>query len=297
MGSGRWSGNCSQTDLGKIGIKPADGGNCKDDNDCCCLMQTCQTQSGGGYSQCKTTNPWPSSGNFLTHYWDCCKPSCARAAGRKGIQTTSCTPDGNYNNPTLDPSMDNPDTNICANQGEKGSMCKAQIPWIDNGVLYGYAAVSGQTPDCGDCYELELNGARGVDKAVVMITNGGDSDQGNFDLAVPGGGFGQFNGCLYGGTNSGNDMNWKEWNVKKACNDHTCIQYGGFTDQQQCEIAFQNDPISLKACNEVLFGVFGQMGCNIGQNPASLSIKSSTKVTCPQQLKNGNPAAKGPVVP
>ena len=53
---------------------------------------------------------------------------------------------------------------------------------------------------------------------IVQATNtGGDLGQNHFDLAIPGGGVGLFNGCSqqWGGINLGN-------------------QYGGFTDRSQC---------------------------------------------------------------
>jgi hypothetical protein len=289
------NGNCTPEDLKKNNKIGSYGSNCKSDDDCCCMMEKCQKNDT--YSQCMPDkgSQWPGTNPpFMTHYWDCCKPTCARAKDITGKQCTSCTPDLHYNDPSLDPSQDNPDTNICAKQGENRSMCKAQIPWIEDRILYGYGAVSGVTPNCGDCYEIEFNGARNIDKAIIMITNGGDSGTENVDLAVPGGGFGQFNGCLKDG--NGEDLN-SEWNVNEACKRYNCIEYGGFTDQKQCDIAFKNDEIAKKACNDVLFGVFGQMGCNIGNFPANVSIKKKTKIQqCPKQLEKGNPDAKGPVI-
>jgi hypothetical protein len=286
--------NCTPEDLKKNNKIGSYGSNCKSDDDCCCMMEKCQKNDT--YSQCAPDkgSQWPGTNPpFMTHYWDCCKPTCARAKGITGKQCTSCTPESNYNNPSLDPSQDNPDTNICAKQGENRSMCKAQIPWIEDRILYGYGAVSGVTPNCGDCYEIEFNEARNIDKAIIMITNGGDSGTENVDLAVPGGGFGQFNGCLKDG--NGEDLN-SEWNVNEACKSYNCIEYGGFTNQKQCDIAFKNDTIAKKACNDVLFGVFGQMGCNIGTFPANVSIKKKTKIQCPKQLEKGNPDANGPVI-
>lgn len=72
---------------------------------------------------------------------------------------------------------------------------------ISSTLSYGYAAVKlagKQESDwCCACYELTFtSGPVAGKKMVVQATNtGGDLGDNHFDLAIPGGGVGQFNGC------------------------------------------------------------------------------------------------------
>ena len=210
----------------------------------------------------------------MTHYWDCCTPSCAQP-GKPGERCTSCVSGYKpeiYDLPT--------DINICGKQGGNKSMCFNQIPWMEGKILYGYGAVStGSSAIYGEVYEVEFNPNNIVKTGYIMITNDGDSGDNNIDLALPGGGFGEFNGCLQGGTNAGKDLN-SNWNIHDACNKGgKCTQYGGFSNISQCDIAFRDDAAALTACKDILFGIFGQMGCNYdaGYQP-NLGIKSKKKI-------------------
>ena len=72
---------------------------------------------------------------------------------------------------------------------------------IDNDTSYGYAAVklagNQESGWCCACYELTFtSGPVKGKRMVVQATNtGGDLGDNHFDLAIPGGGVGQFNGC------------------------------------------------------------------------------------------------------
>jgi hypothetical protein len=79
-------------------------------------------------------------------------------------------------------------------------------PWAySTQVAMGYAAVNGVS--CGSCYQLQFSGnshnapgdpgsaALSGKSMIVMATNIGGIEQGQFDLLVPGGGVGDFNGC------------------------------------------------------------------------------------------------------
>ncbi|OUM59868.1 glycoside hydrolase family 45 protein [Piromyces sp. E2] len=130
-----------------------------------------------------------------TRYWDCCKPSCSwpekapvsepvRQCGVDGI-----TPLSNYNVKS-------------GCEGGDSFMCSDQRPWAVSEVLsYGFAAasISGLTEKewCCRCYALTFtSGPVKGKQMVVQVTNtGGDLDDNHFDLQIPGGGFGIFNGC------------------------------------------------------------------------------------------------------
>jgi len=106
-------------------------------------------------------------------------------------------------------------------------MCSNQIPWaVDSSLSYGYAAVriSGQTESqwCCACYELTFtSGAVAGKKMVVQATNtGGDLGDNHFDLALPGGGVGIFNGCT------------KQYSAPA---DGWGARYGGVSSRSECD--------------------------------------------------------------
>jgi len=212
----------------------------------------------------------------MTHYFDGCRPSCSHATVvTNPIQF--CGSDG------LSATLDDGATSVCESGGAAAT-CKDQYPWIEDGVLYGFGAKSGFTGadvPCGMCYELTFSNARGIDKAVVMITNAGDSTGNNVDLMVPGGGLGEFAAGLSG-------FGWTDFYTYcliTGGDTDACKNTGGFTDETYCDKAFGSDTAAQAACHSVLFSVFGQLGCNDDDGyPPNLDVISSTQVTCPSAL-------------
>jgi len=167
-------------------------------------------------------NSQASGTGTTTRYWDCCKASCGwpgkitLASGSNPV--TSC--DIN----------DNPLTDYNAVSGcDSGVayMCSNESPWaVSEDLAYGFAAVSiaGGTEAswCCACYELTFtSGAVAGKKWVVQATNtGGDLSSNQFDLSIPGGGVGIFNGCTaeWGAPSSG-------WGA----------QYGGVSARSDCD--------------------------------------------------------------
>ncbi|KAH7357557.1 glycoside hydrolase [Pyrenochaeta sp. MPI-SDFR-AT-0127] len=191
-----------------------------------------------------------------TRYWDCCKGSCGWA-GKASVShpVQSCD------------KQDNPLANMAAKNGcESGGtafMCTNQSPWaVDDKLAYGFAAVklAGGTESswCCACYELTFtSGPVSGKKMIVQATNtGGDLGDNHFDLAMPGGGVGIFNGCTsqFGAPSQG----WGQ-------------QYGGISSRSECD-AF---PEKLKAGCYWRFDWFAN-----ADNP-SVSFK---QVTCPKAL-------------
>lgn len=97
-------------------------------------------------------------------------------------------------------------------------------------MAYGFAAASivGSTEGgwCCACYELTFtSGPVAGKKMVVQITNTGDDlgpegkKQNHFDLLMPGGGVGLFNGCA------------PQWN---APSEGWGVRYGGVSSLAQC---------------------------------------------------------------
>ncbi|PQE04355.1 glycoside hydrolase family 45 protein [Rutstroemia sp. NJR-2017a BBW] len=201
-----------------------------------------------------------SGSGRTTRYWDCCKASCAwsgkatLASGSSPV--TSC--DIN-NNPISDANA----KSYCATSSGTAYMCGSQTPWaVSDTLSYGYAAtsISGGTEAswCCACYKLTFtSGPVSGKQMIVQATNtGGDLGSNQFDLAIPGGGFGIFNACSnqYGTPSGG----WGN-------------QYGGVSSRSQCD----SFPAALKAGCYWRFDWF--------QNADNPSV-SFQQVACPAAL-------------
>ena len=147
----------------------------------------------------KYINGGASGEGWATRYWDCCKPSCAWNENAGGHPTKTCTLQGN----TVGPG----DQSVCS--GGQAAVCTSQIPVaVNDNLAYAFAAVpAANGGQCGKCFALEFTGEGKYEtKAphqalkgkilVVQVSNiGGDVNQGQFDVMIPGGGVGAFNGC------------------------------------------------------------------------------------------------------
>lgn len=148
-------------------------------------------------------NPYPpinggQRGNS-TRYWDCCKPSCGWSANASN-PVDSCDRSGTNNI-----GVDDGAGSVC--DGGGATTCHGMAPWAHSTRLaFGYAAAN--RVDCGTCWQLQFerssssagddpgNAAAAGKTMIVMVTNtGGDLGAQHFDLLVPGGGLGIFNGC------------------------------------------------------------------------------------------------------
>jgi len=77
-------------------------------------------------------------------------------------------------------------------------MCSAQVPWaVSETLAYGFGAVSASESECCQCYQLTFTSTSITGKTLILqATNtGGDVGSTQFDIAMPGGGFGIFDGC------------------------------------------------------------------------------------------------------
>lgn len=151
------------------------------------------------YEPIKYVSGGRSGSGWATRYWDCCKPHCAWP-GKGGIKTYACDVSGNKIN-------DDGASSMC--DGGNAGTCLSQIPMIVNDTLaYAFAAVpSADGASCGKCYALKFTGkgkyetkanhkALATKTLIVMTSNvGADVSQGQFDIMIPGGGVGLFNGC------------------------------------------------------------------------------------------------------
>ena len=229
--------------------------------------------------------PWQAGGD-MTHYWDCCKESCAWKDSP--FVVNSCNKTG------TNPSKTGKDaTSVCDPNGTIAT-CTNRYPWIKDNILYGYVAGpnNGKAP-CGTCYELELSNAKtGVKKAFVQQTSFGNVN-GIFDFAVPGGGFGDFNGC----------KSMDGWKVYKSqggpCDPSTdtpnCTRYGGFHNIGLCDTAFPGDNDAKAACKNILFGLFPD---NTGaQYPDNITVSRFRGIECPVELTKNTGIGAPPIPP
>ncbi|KAG8778112.1 hypothetical protein FRC15_010961 [Serendipita sp. 397] len=157
-----------------------------------------------------------SGSGVTTRYWDCCKPSCAwsgKAAVSSPVRTC---------NSQQQVISDANTKSGC--DGGTAFTCANNQPWaVSNTLAYGFAAVklSGYTESqwCCQCYQLTFTSGPASGKVmIVQATNtGGDLGSNHFDILMPGGGVGLFNGCTaqYGSWNGG-------------------AQYGGVSSKSQC---------------------------------------------------------------
>ncbi|KAL8916863.1 MAG: hypothetical protein Q9172_006080 [Xanthocarpia lactea] len=149
-----------------------------------------------------------SGSGTTTRYWDCCKPSCAWT--QPGLTSTVKTCDINDN-----PLANGVTATSGCQPGGTSFMCSDQSPWVINeNLAYGFAAVTASNPTCCQCYKLTFTseGLKGKTMIVQATNTGYDVNGAQFDLAIPGGGFGLFDGCS------------REW---KATSDVWGAQYGG----------------------------------------------------------------------
>ncbi|KAI1197433.1 glycoside hydrolase family 45 protein [Nemania serpens] len=193
-----------------------------------------------------------------TRYWDCCKPSCAWS-GKASVNSPARTCDKN-NNP-----LANVNAKSGCDSGGVAYTCSNYSPWaVSDKVSYGFAAtkLSGGTESswCCACYQLDFTSGPVAGKSlIVQSTNtGGDLGSNHFDLLMPGGGVGLFDGCRseYGQSLPGQ-------------------QYGGVASRSECDSP--NMPAALRAGCYWRFDWFQN-----ADNPA-VSFK---QVACPAALTN-----------
>ncbi|KAL0485749.1 endoglucanase [Acrasis kona] len=159
-----------------------------------------------------------------TRYWDCCKPSCAWPDNvPTGGAVNSCLKDG-YN--LAPPNA----RNICGGGGGPGGpnfVCTNQQPFSIGDILYAFSA---SNVECCTCYELQFTDTALAGKTMItqVINKGGDLGQNHFDIQIPGGGLGIFDGCTpqygswsggerYGGVSSAAQCNNLPEQVRGGC--------------------------------------------------------------------------------
>jgi hypothetical protein len=157
----------------------------------CGIMKATGEGGGEGGSFIYLSDSAPGK---TTRYWDCCKVSCGwngKAPFSAPVQ--SCAKNGRD-------AVDVNAANGC--DGGPSYACNSNQPWaINDNLAYGFAAahLTGKSEKdwCCACYELKFTSEAANGKTfVVQVTNTGDDlGENHFDLMIPGGGVGIFNGC------------------------------------------------------------------------------------------------------
>nr|QCF40876.1 glycoside hydrolase family 45 protein [Diabrotica virgifera virgifera] len=169
--------------------------------------------------------PGGLSGDAVTtRYWDCCGVSCSWDGivhTKNGIPVRSCEKDGKTYS-----TKENNAQSTCWNENGPAFTCSNQVPFVINSTLsYGFAAVSfvgsTDTGHCCQCYLLKFQGQlKDRELLVQAINTGSDLTTNQFDLQIPGGGVGLYNGCV------------KQWNAPA---DGWGERYGGVTSVEGCD--------------------------------------------------------------
>lgn len=218
-----------------------------------------------------------SGSGWATRYWDCCKPHCAWS-GKGGKMTKGCDASGNKIN-------DSEATSMC-NGGNSGT-CLDQIPQVYNDTLaFAFAAVPGSAGgECGKCFDLQFTGkgkyatdnnlAKLKNKHLIVIASniGYDVEQGQFDIMIPGGGVGIYNGC--------SRFNWGPQGAQYGGLLSECETETNYTASKykscltsKCEKSFSGDAKAKEGC------LFLANWMNAAGNP----LHNYKEVECPKQL-------------
>ncbi|SHI90416.1 hypothetical protein [Fibrobacter sp. UWP2] len=238
---------------------------------------------GGSCPTIKTKSGGRTGSGWATRYWDCCKPHCSWPEHAGGNYSRQCTNKGKSQNSNWS------DGSICS--GGSQMTCTSQIPFNVSGcdeMGFAFAAVpAADGGSCGKCYQLTFTGKgkygdninissiKGK-KLIIMVTNiGHDVEQGQFDIMIPGGGVGAFNGCAsmgwggqgeqYGGLLS----DCERESDYKASATQTCLK-------NKCNSVFSNDAEAKKGC------LFLAEWMHAAGNP----LHNYVEVECPQVLKD-----------
>ena len=199
---------------------------------------------GGKCPTLTTVSGGVSGSGYATRYWDCCKPSCSWTSNAgSGNEARQCTTSGALISDTNAKS-------IC--EGGPSMTCTSQIPFTIDGCSnlgFAFAAVPGYSPMCGRCFLLTFTGTGKYEtkanhealkgkKLLVMATNiGYDVAGGQFDVMIPGGGVGIYNGCA---------------NVWSTAGQ----QYGGLLSDCESSVGYSGDLLTkrknclIEKCND-----------------------------------------------
>ena len=226
-----------------------------------------------------------SGSGYATRYWDCCKPHCAWKANTNNVAQTC-----DANNQVTSAEA----TSFC--DGGSAGPCLSQAPFaVCDNVAYAFAAVPASLGgECGKCFMLTFTGTGKYEtktnhqklagkKLVVMVSNiGGDVSGGQFDIMIPGGGVGQFNGCA---VQMGISSFGKQYGgLLGSCEDEVGSNGDIYQKRKDCLINKCNNTFgsSSKLADALAGCLFLANWMEAAGNPNH----NYQEVQCPQELEN-----------
>jgi hypothetical protein len=248
---------------------------------------------------------------WSSRYWDACKGHCSQrdnvaieseeayAAGLTVMRNCNIH-DVEVPAFTLSPDvqqyyMGYKGTDNACQAGEAGVFtCTDMAPiQVTENLSYGYVAAPGANAACGKCFHLQFNGGNHANDVkethralkgkhmIVLASNiGHDVENGQFDMMIPGGGVGIFNGCsaMWGISNLGSSHGGF---LKDCGGDQKLTDAKVATVQKcledKCNSVFANIPEAKAGC------LFHAQWLAAANNP---SFKYEELEECPQELKS-----------
>ncbi|KAG5665568.1 hypothetical protein KAF25_009693 [Fusarium avenaceum] len=233
-----------------------------------------------------------SGSGHSTRYWDCCKPSCSWG-GKAAVSAPALTCD----------KKDNPISNLNAVNGCEGGgsafACTNYSPWaVNDNLAYGFAAtkLSGGSESswCCACYALTFTTGpvKGKTMVVQSTNTGGDLGENHFDLMMPGGGVGIFDGCTsqfgkalggaqYGGISSRSECDSFPETLKDGCH----WRFDWFENADNPDFTFEQ-----VQCPKALLDVSGCKRNDDSQFPAFKGDTSASKPSANKPSAAAQPA-------
>jgi len=226
-----------------------------------------------------------SGSGYATRYWDCCKPHCAWKDNTNNVAQTC-----DANNQVTSAEA----KSFC--DGGTAGPCLSQAPFeVCDNVAYAFAAVPASLGgECGKCFMLTFTGTGKYEtktnhqklagkKLVVMVSNiGGDVSGGQFDIMIPGGGVGQFNGCAaqmgissFGKTYGG---------LLGSCEDE--VGYDGEVYQKRKDCLINKCNNTFGSSSKLADALAGCLFLANWMEAAGNPNHNYQEVQCPQELEN-----------
>ena len=215
-----------------------------------------------------------SGSGYASRYWDCCEPHCAWP--EHGGKASTCDARGNK--------VQGGSQSMC--DGGNAGICRGQFPIVVNDTLaFAFAATPGGESNCGKCFDLVFTGqgkyatdnhTKLKGKHLIVMSNnvGYDVAGGQFDIMIPGGGFGIFDGCSA-------KMGWGSQGARYGGLLTECEESSGYKAStykscltNKCNTSFANDPEAKQGC------LFLANWMNAAGNP----LHNYKEVECPQEL-------------
>ncbi|MCL2206713.1 MAG: carbohydrate-binding protein [Fibromonadales bacterium] len=245
----------------------------------------------------------PQTSGWLSSYWDGCKPTCS------WYQNLSSDPKFLQYGLSRSCGIDNKELPLgeiaeakCAKEGGPAYSCWNQIPFVDNGIAYGFGATA--TAVCGQCFEVTFTGeyengspmpmhkAIAGKKAIIMGRNTGGVGSNQIDFLIPGGGLGDFD-CFseqIGLPQNSDKLGKRFGGLLGACIDKAITQFNG--NWEASGVLEWVQKCHRDGCNSA-FGAFPDLleGClfHVDWMKSAPNPKATVKALdeCPQILVEG----------